>query len=87
MLVRACLPMLLAGCATSANIVPPKTSLPPVPADIQACFVGVVDIPDRDLMVADVERLWKADRVRSLAQQKCGKRLLAWVADLKANWQ
>jgi hypothetical protein len=79
--------MLLAGCATSANIAPPKTSLPPVPADIQACFVGVVDIPDRDLMVADVERLWKADRVRSLAQQKCGKRLLAWVADLKANWQ
>jgi hypothetical protein len=78
--------MLLAGCATSANVAPLKTSLPPVPADIQACFVGVIDIPDRDLTVADVERLWKADRVRSLAQQKCGTRLLAWVADLKANW-
>jgi hypothetical protein len=87
MLMRACLPMLLAGCATSANITPPETNLPPVPADIQACFVGVVDIPDRDLTVADVERLWKADRVRSLAQQKCGRRLLVWIADLKANWQ
>lgn len=74
----------LAGCATSASVVPPPAAiLPEPPSDLRTCFVGVVDIPVRDLTVADVERLWKQDRVRSAAMQRCGLRLLKWIDELR----
>jgi len=76
--------MLLAGCATSASVAPPPAALvPEPPADIRACFVGVVDIPVRDLTVAEVERLWKQDRIRAVAMQRCGQRLLTWIDELR----
>ena len=82
-----CAALLLAGCNEDNVYVPPETKLPPIPADIQRCFVGVVVIPKRALTVGDVERLWKSDRVRSIAMQRCGTRLLAWYTDLRASWR
>lgn len=55
--------LLLAGCQPSGT---PSGQLPTVPADIQACFrQGPVKVPVKALTVAEVESLWKQDRVRS----------------------
>jgi hypothetical protein len=82
----------LVGCATSSD--GPTTphgaivQLPPVPADIQACFRrSVVDVPDRDLSAADIESLWKQDRYRSVVMRNCGQRFLAWYEMLRVNWK
>lgn len=80
-----CLGLLLAGCARSVE--PPPGGIPDIPPDIRACFRGVVDVPDRDLTVAEVERLWKQDRVRAAASARCGARLIAWVDALRAGWR
>jgi hypothetical protein len=78
--------MLLAGCETSSDTSPSK--LPPAPADIQACFrQSGVFIPDRALTVAEVESLWKQDRIRIAVMQRCGNRLLAWYGELRAGWK
>lgn len=77
--------MLLAGCEPSSK--PPTDALPDIPPDIRTCFRGVVDIPDRDLTVADVERLWKQERVRASVMARCGKRLIVWIDQLRANWR
>jgi len=78
----------LAACETSGRAQAPLNirTLPPVPADIQACFRGVVDIPNRALTVAEVERLWSQDRLRSAAQRQCGQRLIDWHEEIRANW-
>ncbi len=63
-------------------------SLPSVPADIQACFRdGPVKVPRKVLTVAEVESLWKQDRVRLVVEQRCGKRFLAWYGDLRKGWK
>lgn len=85
MTLPVCLVLLLAACGPSGNETP--SQLPYPPADIQACFRGVVDVPDKALSVSEVESLWKIDRVRSVAQQRCGNRLLAWYTDLRKNWK
>lgn len=79
-------PLLLAGCEVSGNGA--SVRLPPAPADIQMCFrqSGVV-IPNRALTVADVESLWKQDRVRLVVMQRCGNRILAWYDQLRAGWK
>jgi hypothetical protein len=72
---------LLAGCGLSAET---NFQLPPAPADIQACFRrAAVAIPDRALSVADVESLWKRDRVRGVVMAQCGQRFLAWYEDIR----
>ena len=77
--------LLLAGCA------PPSTtsgSLPTVPADIQSCFRGgPTKVPEKALTVAEVESLWKEDRVKQVVLRKCGQRFLAWYSDLKKMWR
>ena len=86
MLLLACLAIPLAGCVTSGSV-PPKLSIPDIPADIRTCFVGVVDVPDKALTVAEVEHYWKQDRVRSAAEARCGKRLIVWVDGLRKKWR
>lgn len=77
---------LLGGCNPSGTS--PSGSLPTVPADIQACFrKAAVTIPDRALSVADVESLWKQDRIRLVAMRNCGNRFLAWYSDLQRDWR
>jgi hypothetical protein len=78
----------LSACASSGSIAPPLDirTLPPVPADIANCFRGVVDIPQRDLTVSDVERLWSQDRLRSVQQRQCGERFLEWHNEIRAGW-
>lgn len=76
---------LLGGCDPRTS---PAGSLPGVPADIQACFrKAAVAIPNRALTVADVESLWKQDRIRLVAMRTCGNRFLAWYADLQRDWK
>jgi hypothetical protein len=61
--------------------------LPTVPADIQSCFrKGAAVLPDKALSVAEVEELWKQDRIRNAVMQRCGKRMLAWYEDLRKSW-
>jgi hypothetical protein len=62
--------------------------LPLVPVDIQQCFKkGVGDVPDRALNIAEVESLWKNDRVRVVVMQTCGKRFYSWYENLRVNWK
>lgn len=78
--------LLLAGCGPNGSTV--SGSLPTVPADIQQCFrVGVGKVPPHKLTPADVEALWKVDRVRAVALQRCGNRLLNWYGDLQKGWR
>lgn len=75
----------LAGCQPSGTA---SGALPGVPADIQACFrAGPVKVPLKALTVAEVESLWKQDRVRSAVMQACGNRFLAWYDDLQKRWR
>lgn len=77
--------VLLAGCTATTM---PRAQLPVVPADIQTCFRhGAVDVPQRALSVAEVEALWKKDRVRIVVMQTCGERFLAWYSDLQKEWR
>lgn len=76
---------LLGGCAKPGQV---TSQLPAVPSDIQTCFrQGPVVITKTALTVADVESLWKKDRVRLVVERKCGTRFLAWYADLQKRWQ
>ncbi len=85
MIVLACLATLLGACAASTK--PTVVQLPALPADIRVCFVGLAAIPDRDLTVADVERLWKDDRRRSAAMRRCGLRVIVWYDKLRETWR
>lgn len=78
--------LFLAGC-NQTGLVP--GTLPTVPADIQTCFRtnGVVRVPEKTLTVAEVESLWKQDRVRAVVLRKCGNRLLAWYNALQREWK
>lgn len=75
---------LLAGCVTSGKPVPQVVGFqfPPVPTDIKTCFKSVVPVPDHELSVAEVETLWKQDRVRVRVNQTCGERFIRWYDDL-----
>ena len=65
-----------------------SAELPSVPADIQACFRRLmVDVPDRDLTMAEVESLWKQDRYRAIVMRHCGQRFLAWYEIVRVNWR
>lgn len=78
--------MLLAGCGQQPATV--SSSLPTVPADIQTCFRGgPANVPQKALTVAEVESLWKQDRVRLVVEQRCGRRFLAWYGDLRKGWR
>jgi hypothetical protein len=76
----------LGGCVDGDRTVAGK--LPTVPADIQQCFnKGVGAVPARALNIAEVESLWKNDRVRVVVMQTCGKRVLSWYETLRVNWK
>lgn len=79
------LPMaiMLGGCPDQTTT---KGSLPTVPADIQKCFRESA-LPERAYTVADVEELWKDDRVRLVVMRQCGQRFLAWYGDLQKRWR
>jgi len=77
---------LLGACGPSSNATSPN-QLPYPPADIQSCFRGAANIPNRALTVSEVEALWKQDRIRSIAQARCGKRMLQWYSQLQADWR
>lgn len=72
----------LVGCNQPGGSV--QGGLPGVPADIQTCFrSGPGKVPQKALSVAEVESLWKQDRVHEVVLQRCGKRFLAWYGDLR----
>lgn len=78
--------LVLVGCETSSEAV--KSALPHAPADIQACFrKGASVLPDRALTVAEVESLWKQDRVRIKVLQLCGERMVNWYSSLQRTWR
>jgi hypothetical protein len=85
-LLLALIALPLAACDQSISE-QVKSQLPYPPADIQACFRGAANLPDKALSVSEVESLWKQDRVRVVVQQRCGLRLLAWYKDLQDHWQ
>jgi hypothetical protein len=71
----------LTACAKAPAPTPivVKTNLIAIPADLRKCVeTSGVDIPDRALTIAEVERLWKQDRVRIAVLRGCAKRALAF---------
>jgi predicted small secreted protein len=77
----------LAGC-NQPDHPTVRGALPGVPADIQTCFrAGPAKVPQKALTVAEVESLWKQDRVHEVVLQRCGKRFLAWYGDLQRAWR
>jgi hypothetical protein len=92
MKLRLILPLVaMAGFLSACNesVRPPAhTPLPPIPADLQACFkASGVNLPDRALTVGEVEKLWAQDRLRIAVMRRCGTRLVAWYSELRAKWQ
>lgn len=81
--------LLLAGCATSADIPPPPASdLPEVPAEVRACLhMEGVEIPDRALTAGETEKFWKGDRRILAALGRCGQRFLDWYDQLRMGWK
>lgn len=77
--------MPLAACGPSDKVTPGQ--LPFAPADLQGCFRSAVGIPDKALTVAEVESLWKQDRVRLIVNKRCGERMQAWYSALQADWK
>jgi hypothetical protein len=57
-----CCALALGGCATTDrhSVLPPVTAK--IPQSLRQACVGVIDIPDRDLTVAEASRLWAHDR-------------------------
>lgn len=37
--------------------------------------------------MAEVESLWKNDRVRLAVNRQCGARMLQWYESLRVNWK
>jgi hypothetical protein len=75
---------MLAACQPQTT----QGQLPTVPADIQACFrTGPVKVPQKALTVAEVESLWKQDRIKQVVMRACGERFLAWYGDLQKRWR
>lgn len=86
LLVLLPIAVLLGGCPGRDETA--QVSLPPVPTDIKTCFreAGIV-VPHKDLTQAEIESLWKNDRLRLKVQNKCGKRFLTWYEDLRSKWK
>lgn len=89
MIALALIAMPLAACDPSGSgNMTPRSQLPPVPADIQTCFrQSDIVIPDRELTAADVESLWKKDRVQKVVLRRCGSRFEAWYNSLRRSWK
>ena len=87
-LASAFLALLLAGCAASVSQAPRAIEppiIPPVPPDVLACRHDPVDVPDRDLDVGEIERLWKIDRDSLGRVNGCFRRLICQYQDLRAG--
>jgi hypothetical protein len=62
-IILGALALLMCGCGTTRQFVPP-ISIAKIPPELKQACVGVVNIPDRDLTVAEAARLWSIDRIR-----------------------
>jgi hypothetical protein len=92
MRLRATLPLALTALALTACVEsaspPPATPLPPLPTELKSCLKGAgVTIPDRELTVGEVEKLWAQDRLKIVVMRKCGARVVSWYATLRATWR
>lgn len=77
----------LSGCFESDSGTTPG-KLPPVPADIQSCFREALPMQQpRAFTVAEVESLWKDDRIRNVVLRQCGNRFLEWYNSLRRGWK
>jgi hypothetical protein len=80
------LPVALTACGEkkAPPVIVIKPNLIEIPADLRACVaVSGVKIPQRALTVAEVERLWKDDRVRFAVVRGCFRRALAFYDSQK----
>ena len=56
-----------------------------MPSDVLACRHDPVDVPDRDLEVGEIERLWKIDRDSLGRVSACYRRLICQYQDVRAG--
>lgn len=77
------LAMMSAGCAGLSGK-QDKIALPPAPADLKACLEsgGVPPPPDRDMTRRELAALVGALKTSEIEKSQCGKRLIAWYAEL-----
>lgn len=86
-LLTACVLVLatLTGCAGSGNRLPveSRVDLPPVPADLKACFKRKVGIPSAGSMTKrQIAALIAKLKESADAKDDCGNRLVAWYEDI-----
>ncbi|KQP33836.1 hypothetical protein ASF49_08185 [Methylobacterium sp. Leaf104] len=84
----AALGLMLGGCPDKAALdLSTRPNLPPVPADLTACFARAFpEIPDRALSRADVVRIIATAKLTDRAKTACGERLLAWASDVQREY-
>ena len=78
----------LAGCMPkAAPDVSTRPALPPVPADLAACFARTFpEIPDAAFGSAAAVRIIANAKLLDRAKTACGGRALAWIADVHAEY-
>jgi len=78
----------LGACTpTSAPDLSTLPALPPVPADLAACFARAFpEIPDAAFGRAAAVRIIATAKLLDRAKSACGGRALAWIADVHAEY-
>ncbi|WP_170145786.1 hypothetical protein [Rhodoplanes elegans] len=73
----------------TSGVVDTRTTLPPLPADLVACFGPHTLVPrpqgKGSLSAAEVERLVAQLKISEWAHDRCGRRLIAFYEALAAG--
>lgn len=87
-LATAALGLMLGGCPDKAALeLTARPALPPVPADLAACFARTFpEIPDAAFGRASAVRIIATAKLLDRAKTACGGRALAWIADVHAEF-
>ena len=78
----------LGACTpTTAPDVSTRPALPPVPADLAACFARAFpEIPDAAFGRVAAVRIIANAKLLDRAKTACGQRALAWIGDVQAEY-
>ena len=80
--------LMLGGCPDKAALdLSTRQALPPVPADLAACFARAFpEIPDRAFGRAEAVRIIANAKLLDRNKTACGERALAWIAQVRVEY-